>query len=256
MAEIVYRLLFKVLRIVKKKWCVAKLDFAGKNIYIVAENWREYSVRAKSCEKEPETTAWLMANCKEGEVLFDIGANIGAYSLVGAALGAKVVAFEPSYSNFNRLNENLSLNGLDKRVQSFPVAFARTRKVGLFKFMDASPGSSACFYNESGEFHSKLKTVEVEKSVLVYNLDSFIKEFQIPQPTLLKIDVDGAELEILEGASDTMSNSVLMSAIIEVDHRIVEKGKFVQLMSGFGFEVTGEYRRGVEEVFNYTFLRK
>lgn len=239
----------------RKKWCITLLDYPQTRLNIIAENWREFHVRAKSCQKEPETIAWLKSNCQNQEVLYDIGANIGAYSLVGASLGAQVLAFEPSFSNFNRLNENVTLNLLDSKIQCYQVAFSRTKKIGLFQFLDATPGSSACYYNESGKFNSKLKSIESSKAILVYTLDSFIEEFRLPYPTLMKIDVDGAELEILHGALKTLRNPDFKKMIIEVDHRIVPESEFLSFMGTLKFQMTGKFPRGAEQVFNYTFER-
>ena len=72
---------------------------------------------------EPETIRWINS-MKEGELLIDIGANVGLHTVFAAAKKVQVIAIEPESSNYLRLNQNLKNNGLDKKVAAFCVAIS------------------------------------------------------------------------------------------------------------------------------------
>jgi hypothetical protein len=73
--------------------------------------------------KEPETIEWI-DGFKHGEVLFDIGANIGLYSIYAAKTGIKVLAFEPESQNYALLNKNVFLNRCADNVMCLNVALS------------------------------------------------------------------------------------------------------------------------------------
>lgn len=91
-------LVFGIRKLVNNFHGMRKLDYNKKSLYIFTENIREFETRANSCLKEPETIKWIEDNSKKCKVFYDIGANIGAYSLVAAINGMKVLAFEPSFA--------------------------------------------------------------------------------------------------------------------------------------------------------------
>jgi len=81
---------------------VRRLDYGPRQIMMNVDSDFEYQVRLKSCRKEPETVNWIETFFKEGQVLYDIGANIGAYTLVAASFfdgKLRVYAFEPAFQN-------------------------------------------------------------------------------------------------------------------------------------------------------------
>ena len=77
--------------------------------------------------KEPETIEWI-DTFEEGDVLWDIGANVGVYSLYAAIIKkADVLSFEPSASNYFILNKNIEINDLSEKVRAFCIAFSDSR---------------------------------------------------------------------------------------------------------------------------------
>ena len=159
---------------------------------------------------------YIERNSKKSNVMFDIGANIGAYSLVAAKNGLSVFAFEPAYQNFYQLNRNITLNNVDSMISTFPIAFSTKTKIEKFNYIDATTGSSKCYYNEGNKYHLDEKVI-IQKSTMIYALDDFIEKFGIPIPDMLKIDVDGAEFEILKGANKILEEENLKFIIIEID---------------------------------------
>ena len=88
---------------------VETLDYPGAKILMEAETQQEMGYRIHSCQKEPWTVA-MIERMQPGDVLYDIGANVGAYTLVAAALHHRVVAIEPGYANYARLCQNPTMN--------------------------------------------------------------------------------------------------------------------------------------------------
>src|SRR2546423_5415633 len=105
---------------------MGRLDYDGAEILVGVTSRAEILSRLRPCAKEPWTVRWLERNLREGDVLYDVGANIGAYSLIADALGrgARVVAIEPAYANYAALCDNVLLNGRGDRIVPLPVALA------------------------------------------------------------------------------------------------------------------------------------
>src|SRR5690348_12226910 len=108
---------------------VARVDYPSAEIWIYVSSEIERKYRVRSCRKEPWTVQWLEREVTPGDVLYDVGANVGTFSLVAAvARGASVVAFEPGYANYARLCENLALNSCSDRVLTVPLALSDSNR--------------------------------------------------------------------------------------------------------------------------------
>ena len=198
------------------KWLSVKMLDYHQNILIHTDTYREYMTRANSAKKEPEMIEWIEKCAKKYSTMYDIGANVGAYSLVAAQNGLKVCAFEPAYQNYYQCQRNITLNNFDDKIRLFPVAFSTDTKLAEFNYIDATTGSSRGYYNEEGLFHLD-EAVTIRKATMVFSLDSFVETFLLPLPQMLKIDVDGGEFDILKGSSAVLSSETLKELIIEID---------------------------------------
>ena len=88
--------------------------------YSAAEIFLSEGIRVNSCHKEPETVRWVETHLKSGQVFYDIGANVGAYSLIAAKYHhgtVTIYAFEPALQNFPLLVENIRRNGCHKIIK-------------------------------------------------------------------------------------------------------------------------------------------
>lgn len=177
--------------------------------------------------KEPDTIAWIESFGRD-EVLFDIGANIGLYSLFAARRGAKVVAFEPAAHNFGVINRNFFLNGVGDSATCLNVALADHDGIESLYMPDIDPGAALNTVGEAmGWDETPFKPV-YSQAVICYSLDSFIAQNPVAFPTRVKIDVDGIEPRIVAGAKRTFSDPRLQSVLIEItesraDHREITK---------------------------------
>ncbi len=180
--------------------------------WITQYRWRTYN------EKEPETLDWIDQRLRDGDLLFDVGANIGVYALYAALRhpGARVVAFEPEYGNLHLLRDNLVANSLQDRVEIYALALSDRSGVSQLHLQDLAPGS-ALHTESKGRLHRTLagRPVVWREGISVMTLDAFCEETGLA-PQALKIDVDGSEPCVLAGARRTLASPALRSVILEM----------------------------------------
>ena len=175
----------------------------------------------ESERSEPETFEWIKAHLQDEEVLWDIGANIGVFSLY-AALGRKnkILSIEPSAESYSTLNANIRLNNLSQYIDA--LCLAGSSETGLLKLFMKDPSSGASHNsiesaeNQFGEF-----TVSGDQSVIAIALDDLKEIPGIPFPNHIKLDVDGRELEILSGGKKVLK--VISSLLVEIEGRNKEE---------------------------------
>jgi FkbM family methyltransferase len=199
---------------------VVKVDYSGATIRIFTTSRAERRWRARACAKEPWTVAWLDDHVQPGDVVFDLGANVGVFSFIAATRLAgrgTVVAFEPSYANYARLCENIVLNDFEATVVPIPLPLSNANGLQAFSYRSPGPGQSRHDFSgtpwRAGEATSKHYT----QPMLAMALDDLVQQFGLPSPTHIKIDVDGAERQVLEGATRTLSDASVRSLMIEID---------------------------------------
>lgn len=168
--------------------------------------------------KEPETLDWIDRYVRNGDLVFDIGANIGVYSIYALMRHrlARVVAFEPEYANLHFLRDNVVANGLQDRATIYPLALSNRSGPSMLHIQDLTPG--AALSTEAPESLTKTKTghrVIAREGTYAMTMDEFCRQVQT-QPNCIKIDVDGTEPAVLAGAAATLANPGLRSVIIEM----------------------------------------
>src|SRR5262249_34519074 len=148
--------------------------------------------------KESETIQWING-FNEGDVLWDIGANIGVYSLYGAIKRKlAVLAFEPSSANFYALTRNVELNRLESQVTALCIAFADQTSLGTINLSSQSMGAASNQFGEPGEVspYAPSGTRISGHGMLGFTIDNFVETFFPKFPGHIKIDVDGLEANI------------------------------------------------------------
>jgi FkbM family methyltransferase len=203
-----------------------QLDYTKSPIYLRLTSRQEFH-RLKSCAKEPWTVHWIEGYVKPGDVLYDVGANIGAYTLVAALAvpEARVVAFEPGPANFAALCSNLELNAVSERVTPIPLALGdQPRSASLDADASVAGASPRLSADPAGGTR-----------VLVDRLDDVAERFDLPSPNHLKLDVDGAELEVLAGAERVLAGTHIRSLMVELDRE--REGVVIERLRASGFEL-------------------
>ncbi|MBS1683534.1 MAG: FkbM family methyltransferase [Bacteroidetes bacterium] len=146
----------------------------------------------------------MQKELKKGMTYYDIGANIGEFTLFAANLlgdNGKVCSFEPMNDTYQVLLENIALNKFEKRVAAFPIALSdHNGEAELF---------AATEYTDLGSTEDGFHTIYArdDRSVLLYKIKLETmdgKQGEIPPPDFVKIDVEGAELSVLKGAQETL----------------------------------------------------
>lgn len=145
--------------------------------------------------------AEIHAYCSKDAVVYDIGANVGVYSLSLAVEAPErtIIAFEPSPVVYEQLNKNISLNAVLDQVE--------TRQCGVGDRTAVEPFYTST-YTELSSFQSEGATrweaqIAATEHVDIVTLDTFVKTN--PQPDVIKIDVEGTEASVLRGGAETLT---------------------------------------------------
>ena len=185
---------------------------------------------------EFEDMAFVLHVLRPGDLFADVGANVGSYTVLAAkAVGARVVAFEPVRSTYERLMDNVRLNGIEGSVEALQVCLgAEPGSVRMTSGSDTvnhvvSGGAAA----SGGSAAAGTEEVRQER------LDDVIENVLGGRvPAVAKIDVEGYEPQALAGASRTLASPDLKALLIEIlpSQRAAGGGGLVQLLENHGFE--------------------
>lgn len=229
------------------------LDYRRASVWLRVTSQFERRVRLRSCEKEPETVAWIEDTFHAGDVLYDVGANVGAYALIAAKHtepSATVYAFEPGHRTFANLVENITLNGLDGRILPFQVALGDRTGLVTFNYSTVEAGAA----RHPGMRQTAGAASAASQVVLGYRLDAFAREFGLRPATHLKIDVDGGELAVLHGAGDFLRSPALRTVLVEADTTSSQPKEIGEVLREAGFRIAASTLHG-SEVLNLIYVR-
>jgi FkbM family methyltransferase len=149
---------------------------------------------------------------RPGDVVYDIGANIGLYTrMMIAWFGAdRVIAFEPMRENFDLLQANIALGKLGDRVQAFQLALSDAEGDEELQIDDMTSGTAVLNSISGGKAsigRQEFGLLPLTERVEVVRLDDFIETRNLPPPQVMKIDTEGAEVKVLRGAMETLRGS-------------------------------------------------
>ena len=169
--------------------------------------------------REQDQVFIVRRELKAGMVVLDIGANIGSYALLEASIvGAQgtIYALEPSPQNFALLQKNIALNQLENIISPYQLGAANQTGVGKFYIHAASnlhtfhPQKYREFANTSDNYK---ETIDVE----IVNVGEFLKD---KKPIdFIRMDIEGFEVEVLEGLMDSIRNNTISPKILFEVHR-------------------------------------
>jgi FkbM family methyltransferase len=195
-----------------------RLDYPRAEIHLRLSSRQEFH-RLSSCQKEPWTVRWIENYLRPGDVLYDIGANVGAYTLLAAVVvpEARVVSFEPGPANFAALCANVELNAVADRVTAIPIALGdRPHQIRLTNNADV-PGDAPRPVEVGTGGGSDARGGEEATTVLVDRLDDLVERFSLEPPQHLKLDVDGTEAAVLAGGDRVLASGSLRSVMVELE---------------------------------------
>lgn len=213
--------------------------------------------------KEPETIEWI-DHFSDGDVFWDVGANIGVYALYAAIRHSiRVFAFEPSAANYYLLNRNIELNRLDANVRAYCVAFSDRNAADALNMVATGFGKALSSFGVPVDPFGKQFEPRFKQGMIGFSIDDFVARFNPPFPNHLKIDVDGIEDRIIEGATATLADRRVRSLSIELDEaRPDYTGSIIGRIRAAGLMLTTKRHAEMFEggpyqsIYNYQFHRK
>lgn len=237
---------------------ICRLNGRGNDeisIQVICNNAQEYSRAKTYATKEPETLEWIRRYTSPGDVLWDVGANIGLYSLFAAKLGCDVVAIEPHLPTANKLLKNVVANGLCNQVKIIPICLLDGERFGGYYVSSHEPGSSIHTFSDKPNrggavsicFPGHTVVAKYGHHVFATTADRLTREWNFPEPDHVKIDVDGHESDVLngmEGILEAATNTSrgldtfpyagkLKSILVEVHDDCMEDMKSFMIHHGF-----------------------
>jgi len=149
--------------------------------------------------------SFLLHFLRPEDLFVDVGANVGSYTILAcAAIGARGIAFEPVPSTYEKLVQNLHINYLDDKVKSMNSG------------VGAGQGTIA-FTSDSDTTNHVVASGERYENTITVNVTSLDVALTGQFPSLIKIDVEGYETPVLEGALETLKNPSLNAVILELN---------------------------------------
>ncbi len=201
------------------RWCLNPSDFVQSQLYWIAdyESWDVHQI-----------SRWL----QPGAVVFDVGANFGYYSVTLASEmrgKGRVFAFEPCRATYLRLETNIALNHLESMISAVPYGLSDNPGVAYLEEVEGNSGATAISAQGKGE------------SIKLDTLDHFCEVNNIDRIDIMKIDVEGSELRVLEGAKTMLSRSHPRIMIEFNSSALVAAGTSAEQLEGllrdFGYEL-------------------
>ncbi len=242
----------------------------GKDITFFTPNYISSWLISEFYSKEPETIEWIdNFDANEKCIFWDIGSNIGIFSIYAALKhkNAQVISFEPSTSNLRILTRNISINNLENKIKvnQFPLSNVENKHLIFYesKFME---GLGVHSFGEPKNFEGLKFNPENKYSIFGTNINYLIKNEILEIPNYIKIDVDGIEHLILEGAQNYLKDQKIKSVAIELNENYKQQfEKVLKIMDINNFKISGKKRaenldaykdKKLEKVYNYFFEKK
>ena len=182
---------------------------SNKKINFLVSNEMTF-FRVKSLfSKEPITIKWIR-NFEKDSIFYDVGANVGMYSIFAAIVSkSKVFSFEPEANNFQMLMENIILNNLSDKIIPYPIAISDKTSFTTLHMNIFDKGGSHNAVGESLNHNlNKIKT-KYKQGIFSTSLDDLCNNWKLPLPNYLKIDVDGIEFKIISKSKKLLSDKKL-----------------------------------------------
>lgn len=241
--------------------CNKKVNFFAPNFIT---KWRVDSFYSK----EPETLEWINGFDNKNKIIFwDIGANIGLYSIYAAHRfqNIEITAFEPSTSNLRILSRNISINKLSDKIKINP--FPLTNKDNEFLHMQESEfieGWSMNSFGKNIDFEGKSFVPKNKYKVYGTSINYLLENKILELPDYIKIDVDGIEHLILKGGLHFLKEKKIKSISVELNEKFQDQyNEVMDIMKISNFNLKHkkhckDFDKSVQfsKVYNFVFEKK
>ena len=217
--------------------------------------------------KEPETLEWIDSFNDNKKIIFwDVGANIGLYSIYAALKYSdiEIISFEPSTSNLRILSRNISINKLEEKIKINQLPLTKDQNQYLmFEESEFIEGWSMNTFGAAIDFEGKSMQPKNRYKIFGTNINYLIENNILSIPNYIKIDVDGIEHLILEGASDHLDNSEIRSMSIELNENFKDQvNSVLKIMDKSNFRFKNKKHASMfdnskfSKIFNYIFEKQ
>jgi FkbM family methyltransferase len=180
--------------------------------------------------KEPETLEWI-DGFPNGATLWDIGANVGLYSIYAVkARQCNVYAFEPSVFNLELLARNAYLNGLTDQICLVPLALTDKLTRSKLNMTTTEWGGALSTFGQDFGWDGKIMKKAFVFQTLGLSMTDAKNIFNLPQPDYIKMDVDGIEHFILRGGREVLQKikGILVEISDDFSEQATESGMILQ----------------------------
>ena len=197
--------------------------------------------------RQPDTIAWIDA-FQPNSVFWDVGANVGIYSLYAALRrDTRIVAFEPAAVNYFLLAANVEANRFQDSVECVLVGLSDEQTISRIEVSQFVPAESFSFRGK------KTKPFPGRQASLMASMDQLIDDYGLECPNYIKIDVPGLTEAIIDGGSRTFHRSEVREVHIECTETSKGGRHVVEVLGRAGFVATrGSSRDGSTDT---TFVR-
>jgi FkbM family methyltransferase len=196
--------------------------------------------------KQPATIAWI-DRFEPDSVFWDIGANIGVYTLYASLeRSTRIVAIEPAAVNYFALTANCEVNQLGERVTCLLAALGRSKAIADLAVSQFAPAASFGFGGRKAEVFGG------RQAAAVMPMDQLVDEYGLPCPHYIKIDVPGLTDDILAGGARTLSRADVREVHIEASEDSRSGRRIIDTLAQHGLTIAAADMHGSADL---TFIR-
>ncbi len=202
--------------------------FAGGQIYLDVEHSPMMRARAEG-RYETAKVAVIQRFLRPGMSFVDVGANMGDFSLIAAKTmndRGRVLSFEPSPDNCKWIRRSIEMNGY-RCIELMELALSDTS------------GEDTLYLSDRVARHSlvPLRDEQETLTVAVKTLDAVLESTGDPHVDIVKVDVEGAELKVLRGGSNTFSRAARMALMVDMHVGRADPIEVCALLAEYGFSL-------------------
>lgn len=195
---------------------IRTLPIGGTSLRVDVGEWTTSGLYFANVPYEPATVQYLVDHLEAGDVFVDVGANSGYFTLLAAARvgrGGRVVAFEPNPSVRLRLERGIERNGFGDRVAVEACALSERSADRVSLYVPEHDGFATLSPDQTHAPSHLARATRVD--VRARTFDDWIAAADIDQVTLMKIDVEGAEAQVLAGMREALASGRILRLVLE-----------------------------------------
>ena len=230
------------------------VSYRSHQMTFTVPNWLNQYRISTFATKEPETLEWI-DTIPVGSVLWDVGANIGLYTMYAAkSRNCRVYAFEPSVFNLELLARNIFSNALQEKVTIVPIALSDKVGSNMFRMSNTDWGGALSTFGESFDQNGNVMNEVFEYQTIGVSMNDAVRLLEIPLPKFIKIDVDGIEHFILRGGADVLNK--VESVLVEINDDFAEQAEQTeQHLKNAGLSLYRKDELGEGNQYNQLWIR-